>query len=419
MLGGTKTGNHARILQYEDHESRGRSVVSQDGDQPARLDRLIDESEFPWSFCLVGEDQARKLARLTGDLRLPFSPDGRGKQITSGFSYWGIGPTIAWIQACADPFYLVMRESIASFPKRLGYMLSQLEGQPFHYVSYGPGTGEKDNTILRLLRRKNPDLKYVPVDLSAEMLRVAYERTSATLTQPARQILPVQLDFAVQRNLGALHDLLTRTVGDEPILYSLLGNTIANFEQDGEIARRLAALLRPQDAFLIEVATTEELSQTLAEEAAEEYLRSKVYKEFVTSSLLHNTDLKVDTDSVVFLSSVEPDKALLVRTLYQNQTTHDIRMTVPDRSQVLFPNHDTILLYVTRKYLRRSLPTILGEWGIELVHSTHQEFKGDNPAGGFGMDMLLVRQSPDHGIDAGRPADPAELLWSDPRRRRR
>jgi hypothetical protein len=28
--------------------------------------------------------------------RAPFSASGDGKQITSGFSYWGIGPTIAW-----------------------------------------------------------------------------------------------------------------------------------------------------------------------------------------------------------------------------------------------------------------------------------------------------------------------------------
>jgi L-histidine Nalpha-methyltransferase len=400
--------------------------VPQHGDHlPGRLDDLIDESEFSWSYCLVGEDQADKLARLTGDLRRGFSTDGRGKQITSGFSYWGIGPTIAWIQACADPFYLVMRESIASFPKRLRYVLDRLDG-PFHYVSFGAGTGEKDLEVLRVLHRQHKDLLYVPVDLSAEMLRVAYERTGRIVAHPARQILPVQLDFAVRRNIAALKDILVRTVGDEPILYSLLGNTIANFEEDGEIARRLTSLLREQDAFLLEVATTENLSPVLADEAAEEYLRSRAYKEFVTSSLLHNTDLIVDTDSVVFHSSVENDRALLVRALYQNRTGHDIRMTVPDHSQVLFQHEDTILLQVTRKYLRRTLPAFLGELGTELVHSTHEEFKADNPAGGFGMDMLLLRHNPDQGTDSPdqgtddhQAADPAELLWSDPRRRNR
>ncbi len=400
--------------------------MPQHGDHlPGRLDDLIDESEFSWSYCLVGEDQADKLARLTGDLRRGFSTDGRGKQITSGFSYWGIGPTIAWIQACADPFYLVMRESIASFPKRLRYVLDQLDG-PFHYVSFGAGTGEKDLEVLRVLHRQHKDLLYVPVDLSAEMLRVAYERTGRIVAHPARQILPVQLDFAVRRNVAALKDILVRTVGDEPILYSLLGNTIANFEEDGEIARRLTSLLREQDAFLLEVATTENLSPDLADEAAEEYLRSRAYKEFVTSSLMHNTDLMVDTDSVVFHSSVEKDRALLVRALYQNQTGHDIRMTVPDRTQVFFLDQDTILLQVTRKYLRRTLPAFLGELGTELVHSTHEEFKSDNPAAGFGMDMLLLRHNPDKGTDSPdqetedrKATDPAELLWSDPRRRHR
>jgi hypothetical protein len=110
---------------------------------------------------------------------------------------------------------------------------------------------------------------------------------------------------------------------------------------------------------------------------------------------------------------------LLVKALYQNRTGRDIRMTVPDRSQVLFQDQDTILLQVTRKYLRRTLPAFLGELSTDLVHSTHEEFKADNPAGGFGMDMLLLRHSPDRGIEGRQAADPAELLWSDPRRRHR
>jgi hypothetical protein len=41
---------------------------------------------------MVGEDQSRKLADLTNDLKRPYSTTGEGKQIQSGYSYWGIEP---------------------------------------------------------------------------------------------------------------------------------------------------------------------------------------------------------------------------------------------------------------------------------------------------------------------------------------
>ncbi|GAA2986662.1 hypothetical protein [Actinokineospora diospyrosa] len=84
------------------------------------LAKAIDESDFAWSLVLVGEDQRDKLAALTSDLRGKVSTTGDGKQITSGYAYWGIGPTIAWAHACTDPFYLVMKQSLDSFTRRWG-----------------------------------------------------------------------------------------------------------------------------------------------------------------------------------------------------------------------------------------------------------------------------------------------------------
>lgn len=66
---------------------------------------------------LAGEDQPDKLATLTADLRGPFSETGDGKQVPSGFSYWGIAPTIAWANACKDPLYLVMKVGTNTFGK--------------------------------------------------------------------------------------------------------------------------------------------------------------------------------------------------------------------------------------------------------------------------------------------------------------
>ena len=87
-------------------------------------------------------------------------------------------------------------------------------------------------------------------------------------------------------------------MGDEPILWGLLGNTAANFEDDFELIERLARLLRPQDRLMLEVATTSELAADVSERSSTEYLRSKAFCEFVTSALHQHTDLPINMDYV-------------------------------------------------------------------------------------------------------------------------
>ena len=57
-----------------------------------KLEHALADDDFAWSLLLVGEDQTDKLATLTRRPARPVLDRGDGKQITSGFSYWGIGP---------------------------------------------------------------------------------------------------------------------------------------------------------------------------------------------------------------------------------------------------------------------------------------------------------------------------------------
>src|SRR5438132_12265283 len=82
------------------------------------LDKIADAINklgIGWSLCFIGEDQASKLGTLANDLKKGFSETGDGKQVASGFSYWGIGPAIAWMVACKDRLYPVMSEGIRHF----------------------------------------------------------------------------------------------------------------------------------------------------------------------------------------------------------------------------------------------------------------------------------------------------------------
>jgi uncharacterized SAM-dependent methyltransferase len=375
------------------------------------MQQVIEESDFGWSLHLIAEDPTLKLATLIDDLTRKPSDTGDGKQITSGFAYWGTAPTIAWSLACNDNFYPVMQQSIESFSGRWKRLRSKLNGVPYHYVSLGVGTGHKDRQILQDLLAVQPSLLYLPVDLSAAMLRIGMRESAKGLSLPHRQVLPIQLDFAIKQNIAELRALLQRFVGDEPILFSLLGNTLANFDNDIELLDTLTGVLRPQDRFLLEVATTDTLDDDLASDAAEEYHRSRAFQEFVTSALMMYTDLTINMENVLYRGSVEADRALLVKVIYQNRTGADLRFMLPDRTKVAFPDRDTIRLLLSRKYSRRGLDKMLAAVGIQKLQGIHSGFTQQRSPRVFGTDLLLLAPGDRESVPVQRDSK-ADEIWS-------
>jgi len=376
----------------------------------ATLKSAIQTRSQPWSLCLVGEDVERKLQDLIADLTRGTSATGDGKRITSGFAYWGGEPTLAWARSCTDPLYPVMKESIESFTGGWHELHPNLARERYHYVSFGPGTGQKEATIIGDLMRRNPRLCYVPVDMSAEMLRLAVRGPIRQTGLPADRILPVQIDFSSPTNLAALWILLRRLAGDEPIVFSLLGNTLANFDDDGGLLTTLTTGLRPQDRLVLEAATTDRLDDELAMAAAREYRQSRSFCEFTTSALLRHTNLRIDdTDALVFMGTVESERSLLVKVMYQNQTGQPIRFTLlPNRTSGWLPAKDTIRLYLTRKYVAAGLKAILAGCSLVELAATHSYFLGDRARPSFGMSLILVAPGTRHES----PYSSADDLWA-------
>jgi uncharacterized SAM-dependent methyltransferase len=372
-----------------------------------KLEHALADDDFAWSLVLTGEDQTDKLATLTGDLRGPFSTTGDGKQITSGFSYWGIGPTIAWANATNDPFYLVMKAGAESFQRHWRKVRPHVENGGFHVVSLGVGTGVKDRTIVSDLRRQNRNMYYIPVDMSSEMLRMG--------TQPVRdarfpvaQVLPVQLDFSIADNMEELAEMLARLVGDEPILFTLTGNTLANFDSDEELLGTLTQGLRAQDRLLLEVASTTRLDQETADAAADEYHQTRAFAEFVTSALRYNTDLKINNELVKFVGEVEDDDALLVKILWQNDTGDEVRMELPDHTEVVLPIGDTIRLYTTRKYSTTRLKRLTEACKLTPVEAIQSQFRYTRRPNPFGLELLLL--APEAAGEGARSL--ADDIWA-------
>jgi uncharacterized SAM-dependent methyltransferase len=355
-----------------------------------KLEHALADDDFAWSLLLVGEDQTDKLATLTGDLRGPFSTSGDGKQITSGFSYWGIGPTIAWANATNDPFYLVMKAGTESFLRHWRKVKPHVAKGGSHLVSLGIGTGVKDRTILEDMRRTNPDMFYIPVDMSSEMLRMGTLQPVRGAGFPQAQVLPVQLDFSIADNMNELAQMLARLVGAEPLLYTLTGNTLANFENDEELLQVITDVLRPQDRLLLEVASSTRLDQETAAAAADEYHQTRAFAEFVTSALRYNTDLKIENHLVRFVGEIEDDDALLVKIVWQNTTDEEIMMGLPDHTEVALPPGDTIRLYTTRKYSTARLKRLTEACRLTPVEAIQSQFRYTRRPNPFGLELLLL-----------------------------
>jgi L-histidine Nalpha-methyltransferase len=383
------TDQLAQSLLVEDFATK-EPKVTQPLPALSKIEDAINNARPGWTLCFIGEDQSKKLATLTQDLRGKVSHTGDGKQITSGFSYWGIGPAIAWAHACNDPFYPLMKESIESFPELWAKILPSLDHQNYHYVSLGVGTGHKDRDILQDLYRMNPDLYYFPVDMSPEMLRIGVQEATKGSPLERRKVLPIQLDFSSKRNIEDCRKLLDPIVDNDPILFSLLGNTLANFEHDTMLLQILSTLIRPQDRLLLEVASTNNLSEEAVHEAEEEYARSRYYCEFVTSALLQNTDMRVNIEDVSFMGAPEQDRAIRIKVLYHNRTNSLVKITLPDRTTVDFPAEDTIRLHLTRKYTNKGIEALVARSGLSFLTREQAVFDPRQSPFNFGIDLMLL-----------------------------
>jgi L-histidine Nalpha-methyltransferase len=342
-----------------------------------------------WMLCFVGDDQFSQLGRLMKALSSRPSATGDGKKIESGFSYWGVGPTLAWQRACSDPTYLVMKEGIDSFSERWDKVKGELlKGPRFHYASLGVGTGEKDAHILHDLSKLDGEFCYFPIDMSAEMLRIGVKHSTAGLRGRGPQTYPIQIDFSDRRHLDRLKLLIVRTVADEPVLFSILGNTIGNFFDDAEIFQNLARLLRRQDMLLVELAYTEVANDDTAALAADEYEGSERFRLFVTSALLHNTDLPIDLTRVKIVPKIEEGRAISLRVLYTSSPKGE-DFTLPNRSKVPFPRGDTIRILLTRKYTRAGIASLHKDAGCFAHSECYERFSRDRY---FGTALHLLGQ---------------------------
>jgi uncharacterized SAM-dependent methyltransferase len=367
----------------------------------SRIDSTLAGDDFAWSVTLVGEDQSDKLATLAQYLDDGHSTSGDGKRVPSGYAYWGIGPTIAWFNASNDPTYMVIKVGTEMFRRQWRSISPLVTDECVHLVSLGVGTGAKDGMFLETMHRANPSMLYVPVDMSAEMLRTGSRTAVRDAHFPLDRSLGLQIDLSLDGNLEELKQFLDRLVGDEAILFSLVGNTVANFDDDAEFLDGIAKVLRPQDRMLVEFATTESLAEDAVHAAEAEYRQTRGFVEFVASAVRYNTDLKIDLEQVRFTGAVE-DESILLKVFWQNVGSETLRMLIPGSRPVHLKPLDTIRLYTTRKYTTERIDELVADAGLRTTHVQRERFRYTRRQNPFGLELRLL--APDENAPTTLPA---------------
>ncbi|MEA3208184.1 MAG: L-histidine Nalpha-methyltransferase [Chthoniobacter sp.] len=158
-------------------------------------------------------------------------------------NYFGLEGAEAWLALSSDPIY----SELALIRPKVSELLRREKADFRSYLSLGPGDGALDRFVVSTLRKPNPDLKYVPVDISEGLLFTTFGRLNGAVN------IPVGILGDFEEGLHFVMREAQRHCGP-PMLVGLLGNTFGNLDRDeGLFLEELFGHLREGDAVLLEV----------------------------------------------------------------------------------------------------------------------------------------------------------------------
>ncbi len=353
----------------------------------------IKNAGFDWTLIFAGERDGQYLNEIRNDLESDsISADGSGKRFASGFSYWGIGPTLAWQDSVSKRTYRVAYEGILEFPDRWRKVLRKVELPKANYISLGAGTGEKDSYIYAELLIKDPKALYFPVDMTFEMLKFAVKKVSSYPSTLPSSIFPIKTDFSKVEKLKATRRLLNELTNEKSNLFSLLGNTIANFDEPELILQRIINnLMKSGDYLALELAWVDEINEESISEATKEYSNSTAFRQFALSALLQNTDLDLG-DKIIDMQSKKVNNQIQIKAVFPNHSDEDKVVNILGGGTFMFTAEDTIRLYLTRKFTTDGMAEIIKSTGLEEIGTDTWKYMNTKNKKSFGLTLIVLKK---------------------------
>jgi uncharacterized SAM-dependent methyltransferase len=189
-------------------------------------------------------------SQFPNSVRLDLIESLRKRQLNHKFLYDSFKQTQKWLalhRACSpsrtDPACAaIYQESYAALTSRLS--------QPrVHLIGLGCGGGQKDSSLLKLLRESGRQVAYTPCDVSVAMVLVARQAALDILAET--ECFPLVCDLSTQKDLASAFSTnsFAQTELAAHRVFTFLG-MIPNFEPD-HILPKLANLMMPGEHLLI------------------------------------------------------------------------------------------------------------------------------------------------------------------------
>jgi L-histidine Nalpha-methyltransferase len=318
--------------------------------------------------------------------------DEESRYIKEGYQYAGGFAAHLWRLATVDDTYKTLSYGISNFHRHWRNVEERLKVR-CHYVSIGPGTGEKDQVVLRYLQSLpgNDTIVYVPVDISPQLLRMGADVAMRGVDPDRVEALPIEMDITNDEALAGLRLVIDALSGPMPIVVSVLGNTLANFHDDCGMLAKIGALLPSEkDMLFLELATTEQASKTIADRAAREYRGSRLFREFAMATLTEYTDLTMKSGRVESTGTVNGDK---IEVVTRFTAAKRLKVNVKNGDDFVLAPNEPIELYLSRKYTPKAVEDFIADYHELASHIAKYP-------GGFGITMLLLSGSNHTPVEA-------------------
>lgn len=281
------------------------------------------------------------------------------KKISSKFLYDEKGDELFQKIMDLPEYYLTGKEYqiLMRHREEIGNAFASFEG--FDLIELGAGDGKKTKVLLRHFEQKNYDFKYLPVDISHNVL----DQLSLSLEQeiPGLDVEPQQGTY--MQVLGKLADYKHRK---KVILF--LGSNIGNLSQQEAVSflSRIRSSMDEKDMFFMGVDLKKEPQVIL-----DAYNDSAGVTEAFNKNLLHrmNRELEADfdPDSFIHWPLYNPEtgiaKSYLVSTKEQTVQINTLNL------EVHFQKWETIHTEVSQKYDDTSIAWLAEEAGLKVVGS--------------------------------------------------
>lgn len=122
-------------------------------------------------------------------------------------------------------------------------------GRVDNVISFGPGVGNKDVLVLKAL--KNPDARFIPVDINPHL---AMESLKQARNVQSIRTVPSAIVDDFEDHLNELVALVSKMFNDKhhSTLFMMLGGTLGNLADPKNFLKRASELLGKKDHFLID-----------------------------------------------------------------------------------------------------------------------------------------------------------------------